>query len=224
MSGKFRKDKTGFPMFWVEKVGVYLHWLPVTKIQFEFFMCDAPDNRFDATWYDTLLQLNNRVSPGSIRLNNYWRAFLTGITPGETLAFARWCGEGYHIPTLAEWNEVYKVLRVEPPIANALAEMGSLDLSPRITTLLQKIEYVSTQAPSEYGYDRTLADQMLMRLGVMEWIESDNLQHRWGGMGETYSSFHSSLFTPNNGQPQAPKDPETQRLSYYGARLIWSNK
>jgi len=224
MSVEFRKDKAGFPMFWVEEAKLYIHWLPITKIQFEFFMCDAPDNRFDATWYDEVLQLNGRISPGSIRLNNYWHAFLTGVTPAETQAFARWSGEGYQLPTLAKWNEIYKSLQKKPPIKDPLDRMGSLGLNQRTTTILQKLENVSNLAPAEYGYDRSLADQIFMRLGVMEWVESDILQHRWGGMGETYSSFHSSLFTPNNGQPQAPKEPEVQRLSYYGARLLWSDR
>lgn len=221
MTLKFRQDPdpTGFPMLWVEEIKAYVHWIPVTKIQFEFFMCDAPDNRFDATWYDTILQMNARISPGAIRLTNYWRIFLSGITPGEAQAFSRWCGEGYHLPTLNEWNTIYKTLSQEQPAQNAIVSMGSL--RPRISTLIDKLNQVSLQATAEYGYARTLADQMLMRLGVMEWVESDNLRYRWGGMGETYSSFHSSLFTPNNGQPQAPNSPEEQRLHYYGLRLIW---
>jgi len=35
----FEFDKTGFPMVRVDEVNAYVHWLPVTKIQFETFYC-----------------------------------------------------------------------------------------------------------------------------------------------------------------------------------------
>lgn len=221
MTLKLRKDPTGFPMVWVEEADLFVHWLPVTKIQFEFFLCDAPDNRFNASWYDTILHLNPRVTPNAVGISNYWGVFLSGITPTESRIFARWCGEGYRLPTIAEWNKIYKNLSQKRPVPN-MFQQTEQKFEPRARTVIDKLEGISEQAIKEYGYDRTLADQMLMRMGVMEWVESDNLRYHWGGMGETYSSFHSSLFTPNNEQPQAPNNPEEQRLRYYGLRLVWS--
>lgn len=216
---QFRIDKTGFPMLWVDAIDAYLHWMPVTKIQFETFLCAAPDSHFDADWYEEILSLNPRVSPNQIRLNNYWRAFLSGIKPSEAQRFARWNGEGYQIPTLQEWFEAYQSLKKFPPETEPFVQMG--EVKERVEKLLRQLNDISSQVTREVGYTSTLADQMFMRMGVMEWIEGQNQQYQWGGMGETYPKFHGILFTPDHGQPRLPNNPEEYRLPYYGFRLLW---
>lgn len=213
----FKLDKTGFPMLWVEPINAYMHWLPITKIQIEYFLCAITDSSFDATWYDTVLSLNRRISPAYIRSDNYWQAILTGIVPLEAQRFARWCGEGYEIPSLDDWFTAYKSLKSMTPKASP--EMG--ELRNRTQALLTKLDFASESATRDAGYERTLADQLLMRMGVMEWVALPEHRNRWGGMGETYSKFHGDLFTPDYGQPKLPNNPENTRLSYYGFRLIW---
>ncbi len=216
---QFRLDKTGFPMVWVDAIDAYIHWIPATKIQFEYFLSAAPDSHFDAAWYDEILNLNPRISPGHMRLDNYWKAFLSGIRPAEVLRFARWNGEGYQIPSLDEWFSAYKSLKTMLPETDALAQMGELEA--RVKKLLTRLNDISRRVISELNYEWTLADQMLMRMGVMEWVESQNQRYRWGGMGETYPKFRSNLFIPDHGQPSVPNNPEQSRLSYYGFRLLW---
>ena len=216
---KFRLDPTGFPMVWVDAIDAYMHWIPATKIQFEYFLCAAPDSYFDATWYDQVLHLNPRVTPKSIRGNNYWKAFLSGIKPSEVQRFARWCGEGYTIPSLQDWFTAYQSLKSLPPEESAIDNMG--DLRERVRSLLTQLDSASQVALRNVGYERTLADQMLMRMGVMEWVESNSQHYQWGGMGETYPKFHGSLFTPDHGQASIPNKPEDDILFYYGFRLIW---
>lgn len=216
---KFELDKTGFPMLWVEPIKAYLHWLPVTKIQFETYMCAAPDSHFNAEWYDEILAMNPRISPSQIRLSNYWQAFLTGIKPSEVQRFARWNGEGYQIPTLEEWFESYKYLKSLPPEDDPISQIGGI--KDRILKLITHLNDISPQVMREVGYTQSLADQMFLRMGVMEWIEGQNQQYQWGGMGETYPKFHGILFTPDHGQPRLPNNPEEYRLPYYGLRLIW---
>ena len=54
----FEIDPTGFPLVWVEAIGAWMHWLPVSKLQFERFLRQAPDYPFQPAWYDHLLALN----------------------------------------------------------------------------------------------------------------------------------------------------------------------
>src|SRR4051794_29027663 len=109
---KFRlDDRTGFPMLHLPELNGYLHWLPVTKIQFEYFICDEPDDHFGEQWYAEIRRQNPRVSPNDVRAENYWHAFLTGITPQEARRFARWSGADYALPTLDEWCTAWQTLK-----------------------------------------------------------------------------------------------------------------
>ena len=216
---KFELDRTGFPMVWVDAINAYVHWIPVTKLQFEYFLCAAPHSHFDASWYDEVLFLNPRVAPNEIRASNYWNAFLTGIMPSEVQRFARWCGDEYAMPTLKDWFTAYKALKALPAEPRSVIDSIG-NLRERAQVVLARLDSASTIALKESGYERTLADQMLMRMGVMEWVECPSQHSRWGGMGQTFPSFHGSLFTPDHGRPNIPNNPEEERLNAYGFRLI----
>jgi hypothetical protein len=217
---QFKADPTGFPMVWVDVIEAYVHWLPVTKIQFETFLCAAPDNHFDEDWYKEVCRMNERLSPGAIRSSNYWRAFLTGITPSEVQRFVRWCGEGYNIPTLEQWIEMYRSLKDLPPEPPEIIK-SMPGLNTRASLLLTKINEAARAACEAGDYRRGLAEQMLMRLGAMEWVRCRNQRSEWGGMGSTHPDFHGSLFNPDLGQPSIPVNAESKRLHHYGFRLVW---
>lgn len=210
-------DNAGFPMVWVEPIGAYIHWLPVTKIQFEYFLSDTTDPTFDAAWYDRLLALNPRTSAGDLRSGNYWQALLSGIQPAEAQQFARWCGEDYSLPTLDQWFGAFKALRAAAPLP--AAEIDQLPCrTERGRAVLRQLE-AATAAAAKHAA-RTRADQMLLRYGVMEWVEHRNDRFRWGGMGETPPDFYPQLFTPDSGVPARPTHPEKDRLGHYGFRLV----
>ncbi len=212
----FILDRAGFPMLWVEAIRAYIHWYPLTKIQAEYFLCSTTDSQFDEEWYDNLLYLNPRVTPTEISDNNYWNAFLTGILPHEAQQLAQWAQ--CSIPTLDEWLTAYRTLKQQPELNDAFAGMG--DLSERTRTLLERVDAASRKVAAHEGLTRTHADQLLMRLGVMEWIDCPNSRVRWGGMGKPAKRFRGGLFSPDHGQPHELLDPETDRASYYGLRLI----
>lgn len=215
----FKLDPTGYPLVWISAIDAYVGWLPVTKIQFEYFLCAQPDNRFDADWYEKVLALNPRISPHQIRPKNYWQAFMTGIVPSEAESFVDWCGDDYRLPTLEEWFDIYEALKLQPPAGpEIVGQMGAL--SERAAELIRRVTESSDSVLTEAGYQKTMADSLLMRLGVMEWVEHRRDGMEWGGMGETPSSFHGSLFTPDNGSPSVPHHPE-ERLYYYGMRIIY---
>lgn len=219
-SYRFIKDPTGFPMIWVEAIDAYMHWLPVTKIQFEHYMCEFPERSFDDNWYDEIRSLNARETPSAIRSNNYWKAFITGIIPSECQYFANWCGNAYSIPTLEEWFTSYEYLKQREPLSDL--SLLTNESSERVKTLLTRLVDVSQSTVKDLQYDHNLAFQMFMRTGVMEWVSilDQGYQSNWGGMGETNPEFRGSLFTPDMGQPSIPTHPETDRLRYYGFRLI----
>jgi hypothetical protein len=203
-------------MIWVEAIQRYIHWLPVTKIQLEHFLCDVGDSAFDADWYDRLLTLNPRLSPREINERNYWRAFATGLQPTEAERFARWCGDEYALPTTIQWFDTYRFLRdlvVPPPGWNGA-------LPSRVSTVLSGIQDAWMRVSRSREIPDTRAGHMLLRYGVLEWVEDPGSSQRWGGAGQPHPDLQNLFYTPDRGTPMRPLRPETDRLSYYGFRLV----
>ncbi|HEX6900949.1 MAG TPA: hypothetical protein VF789_14595 [Thermoanaerobaculia bacterium] len=214
----YKKDPAGFPMLQVEP-DLYLHWLPVTKIQFEYFLSDAYDRSFDSRWYEELLGLNPRVTPAKISPENYWNAFLSGVLPAEAQRFAFWCGDEYRLPSAEEWARVYRILNSQPTLD--LEGSGLVDdLPPRLRELILRTEDAAAEAARRLGYVRRLADQFLMRLGVLEWVGDDE---SWGAMGEPFPELCGNLAAPETGEPLYPNRPDTVRLPCLGFRLVYVN-
>lgn len=221
LSHQIELDKTGFPMIWIQEVKKYLHLIPVTKIQFEIFMCDTPHPKFDGEWYiGKILNLNPRVSPNAIEGNNYWGVFMTGIKPDEIVSFIRWCdtdGNKYVIPDVDLWNEIFNIVKKKPPIDNLESIRG---LSDRSRVIMGRLDKVNRQKAESINRKYTLADQMIMRYGVMEWVTNLSQVQEWAGLGEPHPEFHPVLKSVDDGVPELPKDPYTDRLDYYGFRLL----
>lgn len=218
MEIKFPKDPVGFPMLQVEP-GFYLHWLPITKIQFEYFLSDTYDRSFDIRWYEEILRLNPRVTPAKILPSNYWNAFLSGVLPAEAQRFAFWCGDGFRLPSVKEWAQAYRILNSQPALD--LESSGLMnDLSPRLRELILRTEDASSEAARRMGYVRCLADQLLMRLGFLEWVKAEG---HWGAMGEPYPELCGNLAEPERGEPVYPNRPDTVRLPCLGFRLAFVN-
>jgi formylglycine-generating enzyme required for sulfatase activity len=106
-------DRTGFPLVVVEEAGVEIQLLPVTKWQFAQFMAEAKTELQEA--YQEMLTLNPAAAHEHFSDREREQLFVSGILPEEALAFARWLGEGFDLPTLKEWRAVYAALRREPP-------------------------------------------------------------------------------------------------------------
>jgi hypothetical protein len=210
-------DKSGFPMIWVEEIG-FVHWLPVTKVQMEYFLCEPPaDKDYNESWYKELLDLNGRISPWQAKQKDYWKLFLTGIKPEEAQYFAEWCGEDYRIPTLEEWNKIYRKFKEE----GALADLASLfKLSGRAGAIVDKIDEIGKKRFSNAPGERKAADQMLLRYGVMEWVEVASRGNNWGGMGITDQAFYSVIRNMDSGTPEIPRNVGERRIRVYGFRLI----
>lgn len=214
-----RYDPVGFPMIWVPDIRVFVHCLPVTKMQFEQFLCDARDGHFGARWYDEALQLNPRTTARRIWKGNYWNAFLTGILPAEAERFAAWCGDGYRLLEAGEWQSFFRAMKLrEVPGLEDLGIFGELDSRRR--QLFESIEKSIEDVCATAGEECHLDARMLLRLGVMEWVSVTGKEnHRWGGLGEPHPSFCGNLFAPENGEPILLREAESRRLASFGFRL-----
>jgi hypothetical protein len=219
MDIELRMDPTGFPMIKLA-ANKYIHWLPVTKVQFEYFMCDSYDDSFDTRWYEQVLALNPRVPPGKISSRDYWRAFISGILPAEAQRFGFWCGEGYRLPSAEEWAQAYQVLSSHP--AQDLETSKMLEgLPSRHRELILRTDIAASEAARRMGYIRRLADQMLMRLGFLEWVANEE---RWGAIGEPFPDLCGNLMTPERGELVLPREPDRVRLPCLGIRLLFTEQ
>jgi hypothetical protein len=222
MELEFKLDSAGFPTVYVAEIGVYVHWLPVTKIQMEYFLCNTSEISYNDSWYQHVRSFNPRVAPGNINTSNYWNAFITGVMPRDTLNYARWCREGYTLPTANQWFTMYESLLNIPASPNHLEQLfEQVTLKPRVKLLIQNIEASAQQAEFQLDGHRTLADQLLLRLGVMEFVYRDDNRNTYGGYGQTHSSFFPQMEIPRRGSPQALSNArEGAQLKQYGFRLI----
>jgi hypothetical protein len=219
MEIKLHKDPVGFPLLEVEP-DFYLHWLPVTKIQFEYFLCDTYDRSFDIKWYEEVLGFNPRVTPAKISPANYWNAFLSAVLPAEAQRFAFWCGDGFRLPSAEEWARAYRILSSQP--AMDLESSGVLsDVPLRLRELMLRTEDAVSETARRLGYVRRLADQLLMRLGFLEWVGAEE---RWGAMGEPFPGLCGNLCEPETGEPVYPNRPDTVRLPCLGFRLVYIDR
>jgi hypothetical protein len=216
-------DKTGFPMVLVEPLGVYMHWLPITKIQIEYFLCSTRSPDYTEEWYSDLrTDYNERVSPGAVTAENYWGSFLTGIMPKEAQQFASWLGPQFDMPTQNDWQEAYKFFKRTPAHAEHIEQLTAhAALNRRARTLIKNLDFSLRETHFEPRGGLTLADQMFMRMGVMEYVYLDERRSSYGGFGQTNSVFFGSLVTPDKGFPERLTHPlEGTRMRHYGFRLI----
>lgn len=217
---KWRKDHCGFPMLWIESCETWVHWFPVTKLQFEIFLCHQRDPQIGGSSYSEMCSLNPRVAPQFLSEENYWRAFVTGILPQEAEAFARWCGPGYRVPTALEWLNVLKALSEGGPWKMDWEHLLE-KVPPRRSLLIRNLDRVS-QSIDGFRIGGQLLDQALMRNGVVEWVRSEEEPPSWGGLGEPPAQLAAQLSNLNLIDVIEPLAPHEQRIRYFGFRLLWS--
>jgi len=195
-------DRTGYPLVAVEEAGVEVHLLPVTKLQFADFV--AAPSLVNEARYQEMLALNPAVSPETFTADNREQLFVTGILPEEALAFARWLGQGFDLPTVKEWRAVLAALRrTPPPRRNLLVDT----LGGPAQIIIKKF---NTQL-----HIRTLADFTLMLGGLVEWVRQDK---DLMGLGVPRPDFHPNLWDPLRNQIKPIHLDE--RVRYFGFRLV----
>jgi hypothetical protein len=201
-------DPAGFPMV---KVGVlYIHWLPVTKIQIEYFLCSITDTSYDESWYDLLLDQNPRISPGDARAENYHKLFATGVILRDMKRYITWCGRGFDLPNEDEWKKVFDVLSNQSSIESDFEQLVAHAKGERAQLLIRKLNQIVTG-------NRKLADQMFMRNGVMEHVHTG--AGSYGLMGQAAPGLVGNLSSPSLERALVTRN-ENARLKHIGFRLV----
>lgn len=204
----------GLPLLRIPSLKLSLQIIPVTKIQFEYFLCDQPDPDFSESVYNEMLSLNPRISPNQISADNYWKIFLTGIKPQEAQKFASWLGDSYQIPTKEEWGKIYNALNKVKDVEFYTRILSDYHGPERVKNVLIKLKGITQNSSGNYGLTETL----LMRNGVMEWVARPELHTEWGGMG--VPKFHTGTSKPEAYVHETPRLAGTYRFDHYGFRLV----
>ena len=205
-SEKVILDPAGFPMI---KVGnLYVHWLPVTKIQIEYFLSSITDTSYDESWYNLLLDQNPRISPGDMRTDNYYKLFATGVVVRDVRRYITWCGRGFDFPSEEEWKTIFNSVN-NPPYEEVFEQVIEKTKGERAQLLLRNLNSLSIG-------NHTIADRMLLRNGIMEHVYMNG---GYGLMGQAASGLVGILSSPSLDKALRNQN-ENARLKHIGFRLI----
>ena len=214
---EFMADRFGFPMIRLPESDLFLSWFPVTKLQFELFLCETLDKDLSSGWYQEILAGNPRLPTSELHRENIWRAFVTGIRREEAVRFARWCGHGHRLPTILEWASAYRLLGSRPP--ECVPWPGKRDFAnSRFRLLYATLTDLLSLSPTEGGAG-SLAESCLLEGGILEWVE-ERFQPMPGRLcGLPHRHFFSTLKSPSD--PWVPLGGDQSAGYPFGARLIF---
>jgi hypothetical protein len=177
--------QTRFPLIKIPGLNFALFWLPVTKVQIEYFLSETIDSRFDRAWYHERLRNNPRIVPEQITTQYLVRAFLTHITFYEARAFSQWYGRGFDLPTAEEWQRALYTLDQIEANNSFIEQLVNLpDIHPRARLLvrfsenaLQGFQHVKDVS------QRRLSHQLMLRSGILEYVYQDATRNSCGACG-----------------------------------------
>jgi|MTBAKMStandDraft_1061839.scaffolds.fasta_scaffold00824_4 hypothetical protein len=189
-------EKTHFPLLKIEKIGFLTLW-PITKVQYETFITQV--NNYGDSWYNEILASNPRISFQHFSKRNYERLFITGLHIGEVQSFAKWFGDGYQIPTVKEWRNIYKIISEDDFFS------CPSDISYPAKKIWKKFTRFSN-SPSQFS---------LMKDGIIEWVRDGE---KYAGLGAPRSHFYPNVLDPC--KDLVTKIKQNERLYYFGFRLF----
>ncbi len=217
-------DKIGFPIVETPALPFAVLWLPVTKIQFEHFLVDT--GFYDSDWYQAVLQqCGGRASVGNISASNYWQLFMAGLLPGEARQYAEWCGYGFDLPTSDQWKKAlhhFAQWRADTTFLDAV--LRTPHLNERAHLMLRRLDSILREETRQLNGDRLLCDQMVMRLGVMEFAYESNQRSSFCCWGQPSRALYGMAHNPlRDTAPMRLIDRANgTRTRYCGFRLIRS--
>jgi hypothetical protein len=218
--------KTRFPMLEMPDQNFAITWLPVTKIQIEYFLSETMDSRFDRTWYNRRLKDNARVSWRTLNARNFSQAFITGMTFDEVQALSRWWGDRFDIPTIAEWQAALHIFDQVVAQENFINEIvATTDIHPRAGRLIRQLENTLVNNRLQLkSLERKLSHQMLMRSGILEYAYENAQRNSCAACGQPDSVLRASRARGEDlaqDQPTKLRHPDIgERMGSLGFRLI----
>lgn len=204
-------DRTNFPLIKIDPLNIFVHVLPVTKIQFERFLSDhyaSPDSQ---GYTSSIIDLNPRISPRNFNADEAWKIFATALLPDEIARFTSWLGPSYRLPTRQEWITTKEWLEnINADVfQNAILELNGMNILANI--LIQKIFEV---------YSAKNALDVCMQLNtIMEWTKDTLDSKQLALIGAPDRRLFSSLERTDYLSPMYPIN-YNKRIAYAGFRLI----
>lgn len=218
-------DAAGFPVIHVPDTNLFVSWLPFTKIQLEHFIAATNHPDFDLAHYNHILSYNPRISASEMDLGKYEGVFVTGILPAEARIIAQWMGNNYDLPTASEWKTFFNYFHGLEASASVIDQIRNLEgISERASTLITRLDSLTYQERHQLlGDTRRVCDQMLLRLGIMEYVYEGGYRSTYAGQGMPNRAFHPHTRSlPRDGQETLRDDLRENggRIKQYGFRLI----
>ena len=180
--GRNQRNLCGIPFLRIQQLNISIQYLPVTKTQFEYFLCERQDPDFDEGQYLNILEYSPRISPRKINPENYEQTFITALTFKQMDKFRERLGESYDYLKVEEWNEIVKFLNNHPindQVLKAILEQQGIP--KRSKEILSKLQEIVLQ---KGGSNLTMANQLLLRKGINEWIRDPDSSSLYSFMKE----------------------------------------
>jgi hypothetical protein len=175
---QFGIDRRG--SLWVSfDPGLWLGFLPVTKVEFEAFLCARPLSvdagstlQFDEEWYATRLAQNLRVPWHQTDRASRLGTFMTAVSVGEAGAYCRWLGPGFQVQRWRDWLKAWQRGVDEIPREH-LVRLAQAAADFRYGAILQRLAASSAAQP--------LREAMLLGDGLLELVSVR--RETWGEIG-----------------------------------------
>jgi hypothetical protein len=175
MERRLRVDKFGWPLVSLPNTNSWVYFFPLTKIQFEYFLCsDGANRRYNKSWYEERLQLAPRVTAAAVSAANFDSLFMADLAPEDVIAFADWLSKESRslgaectarLMTATEW-ENFSAWADSQSSQDIEAE-GWEQLGLRAKDVFRSLQVVKDHR------EQTLAAQMWMRGCLYEIVSVD---------------------------------------------------
>jgi len=195
-------DKTGFPLIQLKEWDFRIGLMPVSKYQFERFMCsgDKSASTFTDEWYRAYLQQNPRA-PYDGGGDAPWKLFLTGVSKKEIGHFLSYLGKNHRLPTVQERGLlVDSADRIAAIHSSIMIEIGKRGCSDKV----------------DYWFKKRLYPLIKQHGGLPEYVTAND------ELCCTGSPWNHKDFYENCWEPQAVRPLSTSLQKYMGFRVATS--
>lgn len=199
-------DPTTFPVLAVPAAGLAVGLLPVARAQFDYLL--GHPHAFPADALADIDAVSPRASWRHVPPDRPEGVFLSGVQTDEAERFARWLGDGWRLPTAAEWRAADAAVSRLGADVSAFRE--AVD-DPRVHPAARSILNWSLGRGSP-----SAARAGLWADGLLEWVTHPGSGH--GLYGRPRPGLLSLVLNPQLHDPARPTAPG--RHPGFGVRLV----